>query len=131
MVDGADATSIKEIHRIPVAIHRQMVDDPQATSIEEFHRNPRSHQSPDGGRSRCDANRRIPPRGRGGYLTLVRLFVRVHGFDPKRCVHFHRNPRSHHRQMVDDPDATSIEDLHRVAAVATWRRCESDEKIET
>ncbi|MFN5947758.1 MAG: hypothetical protein ACK43N_04605 [Pirellulaceae bacterium] len=40
MVDGADATSIKEIHRIPVAIHRQMVDDPQATSIEEFHRNP-------------------------------------------------------------------------------------------
>jgi len=101
MVDGADATSIKEIHRIPVAINRQMVDDPDATSIEDLHRNPvatiarwwtiqmrrrskistawprwlpgvganrtkksrRSHQSPDGGRSRCDANRRIPPRG--------------------------------------------------------------------
>ena len=51
--------------------------------------------------------------------------------DATSIVNFHRNPRSHHRQMVDGADATSIEDLHRVAAVATWRRCESDEKIET
>ena len=28
-------------------------------------------------------------------------------------------PVAINRQMVDDPDATSIEDLHRVAAVAT------------
>ena len=38
MVDDPDATSIEEIHRIPVAIHRQMVDDPDATSIEDLHR---------------------------------------------------------------------------------------------
>jgi len=31
----------------------------------------------------------------------------------------HRNPRSHHRQMVDAPDATPTEEFHRVAAVAT------------
>ncbi|MFN5853550.1 MAG: hypothetical protein ACK44Q_17130, partial [Pirellulaceae bacterium] len=31
----------------------------------------------------------------------------------------HRVPRSHHRQMVDDQEATSTEEIHRVAAVAT------------
>jgi hypothetical protein len=33
--------------------------------------------------------------------------------------------------MVDDPDATPTEEFHRVAAVATWRWCKSDEKIAT
>ncbi|MFM8173684.1 MAG: hypothetical protein ACKN81_09080, partial [Pirellulaceae bacterium] len=32
------------------------------------------------------------------------------------------HPRSHHRQMVDDPEATSTEALHRipVATIARW-----------
>jgi hypothetical protein len=37
-VDDPEATSTKELHRIPVAINRQMVDDPEATSTEALQR---------------------------------------------------------------------------------------------
>jgi hypothetical protein len=38
MVDDPEATSTEALHRIPVAINRQMVDDAEASSIEEIHR---------------------------------------------------------------------------------------------
>jgi hypothetical protein len=37
-LDDPEATSTEALHRIPVAINRQMVDDPEATSTKELHR---------------------------------------------------------------------------------------------
>ncbi|MFN9444779.1 MAG: hypothetical protein ACK57Y_01950, partial [Pirellulaceae bacterium] len=48
--------------------------------------------------------------------------------EPTSFENIHRYLRSHHRQMVDDAETTSFEDIHRVAAVATGRRCETHEK---
>jgi hypothetical protein len=94
-----------------------MVDDPETSSIEEIHRIPVATIA----RWWMMRKRPLPKISTAWPRWLPDVGMDDAEMDSSKDLHripvATIDPCSHHRQMVDDPETSSIEEIHRVAAV--------------